>query len=116
MELAPFSIEVMEVQPGAIASNFGANASQHAEQLINESSPWWPLRDGIRARANASQETPTPAIEFAHGVLRAVQRKPRPRLLRLGNGSHSLPLMARLLPQGLLEKALMKRFGLSRKL
>jgi hypothetical protein len=45
-----------------------------------------------------------------------VQRKPRPRLLRLGNGSHSLPLMARLLPQGLLEKALMKRFGLSRKL
>ncbi|SDT92793.1 Short-chain dehydrogenase [Pseudomonas pohangensis] len=116
MELAPFSIEVMEVQPGAIASNFGANASQHAEQLINESSPWWPLRDGIRTRANVSQEKPTPAAEFARQLLRAVQRSPRKRLVRLGHGSHSLPLMARLLPQGLLEKALTKRFGLNRKL
>jgi NAD(P)-dependent dehydrogenase (short-subunit alcohol dehydrogenase family) len=116
MELAPFSIEVMEVQPGAIESNFGANASQHAEQLINESSPWWPLRDGIRARANVSQEKPTPAAEFAAGLMRAVQRSPRPRLLRLGNGCHSLPLLARWLPQGLLEKTLMKRFGLSQRL
>ena len=116
MELAPFSIEVMEVQPGAIASNFGANASQHAEQLISESSPWWPLREGIRARANLSQENPTPASEFAQSLLRAVQRSPRKRLVRLGNGSQSLPLMARLLPQGLLEKGLMKRFGMSSKL
>lgn len=116
MELAPFSIEVMEVQPGAIESNFGANASQHAEQLISESSPWWPLREGIRKRANVSQEKPTPASEFAAGVLRAVGRSPRPRLVRLGNGSHSLPLMARLLPQGLLEKVLVKRFGLDRQL
>lgn len=116
MELAPFSIEVMEVQPGAIASNFGANASQHAEQLISEASPWWPLREGIRTRANVSQEQPTPASDFAFSLLRAVQHSPRKRLLRLGNGSRSLPLLARLLPQGLLEKVLMKRFGLSGKL
>ena len=82
MELAPFGIGVMEVQPGAIESNFKT----------------------------------TPASEFAAGVLRAVGRSPRPRLLRLGNGSHSLPLMARLLPQGLLEKTLMQRFGLNRRL
>ena len=116
MELAPFSIEVMEVQPGAIASQFGANASQHAEQVISESSPWWPLREGVLARANFSQQNPTPASEFANNLLRAVQRSPRPRLLRLGNGSHKLPLMARLTPQGVLEKGLMKRFGLDRKL
>jgi hypothetical protein len=30
----------------------------------------------------------------------------------LGNGSRALPLMAGLLPKGLLEKGLMKRFGL----
>ncbi|MBF7729647.1 SDR family oxidoreductase [Pseudomonas sp. N040] len=116
MELAPFGIGLMEVQPGAIASNFGANASQQAEQLISERSPWWPLREGIRARANASQDKPTPAAEFAAELLRVVQRHPRRRLLRLGNGSHSLPLLARLLPQGLLEKGLMKRFGLSQRL
>ncbi|ROO31074.1 MULTISPECIES: SDR family oxidoreductase [unclassified Pseudomonas] len=116
MELAPFGIRVMEVQPGAIASSFARNAGHEAEQLINEQSPWWPLRDGIRARTKASQDKPTPAGEFAGGLLKAVQQ-PRPaRLLRLGNGSRTLPLMAGLLPKGLLEKVLMKRFGLGRTL
>jgi len=112
MELAPFSIEVMEVQPGAIASSFGAHASQQAEALIREDSPWWPLREGIRARANASQDNPTPASEFAAQLLAAVQRDKRPRLLRLGNGSRALPLLATLLPKALLQRVLSKRFGL----
>lgn len=116
MELAPFSIEVMEVQPGAIASSFGANASQQAEALIREDSPWWPLREGIRARANASQDNPTPALHFARQLLAAVQASKRPRLLRLGNGSRALPLMATLLPKALLERVLSKRFGLAQKL
>src|SRR5690606_26646729 len=112
MELAPFGIEVMEVQPGAIESSFGANASQSAEQLVNERSPWWPLREGIRARANASQEKPTPAAEFAAVLLDAVRKPQRPALLRIGNGSRSLPLLVRLLPGKLLERMLSKRFGL----
>lgn len=112
MELAPFGIRVMEVQPGAIASSFAKNAGHEAEQLISEQSPWWPLRDGIRARAKASQDNPTPAPEFAAALLKAVQQPKPPSLLRLGNGSRALPLMAGLLPKGLLEKGLMKRFGL----
>ena len=116
MELAPFAIEVMEVQPGAIASSFGANASQQAEQLIDEASPWWPIRDGIRARANASQDHPTPAEHFARQVLAAVQSKQRPGLLRIGNGSRALPLMAALIPKRLLQAVLKKRFGLNRSL
>jgi NAD(P)-dependent dehydrogenase (short-subunit alcohol dehydrogenase family) len=116
LELAPFAIEVMEVQPGAIASSFGANASREAEQLIDEGSPWWPIRDGIRARANASQDHPTPAKQFAHSLLHAVQSGKRPRLLRLGNGSRTLPLIAALVPKALLEWSLKKRFGLHRHL
>jgi short-subunit dehydrogenase len=116
LELSPFAIEVMEVQPGAIASSFGANASQEAEQLIDEASPWWPLREGIRARANASQDNPTPVSHFAGNLLAAVQRDKRPRLLRLGNGSRALPLMAALLPKSLLEAVLKKRFLLNRSL
>ena len=112
LELAPFAIELMEVQPGAIASSFGANASREAEQLIAEDSPWWPLREGIRARARASQDKPTPAEQFAHDLLAAVQRAKRPRLLRLGHGSRALPLLATLLPKGWLDAALKKRFGL----
>jgi hypothetical protein len=104
------------VQPGAIASSFGANASQQAEALIREDSPWWPLREGIRARANASQDNPTPALHFARQLLAAVQANKRPRLLRLGNGCRALPLMATLLPKALLERVLSKRFGLAQKL
>ncbi|QLG95112.1 SDR family oxidoreductase [Pseudomonas yamanorum] len=112
MELAPFGVRVMEVQPGAIDTSFAKNAGTQAELLINEQSPWWPLRDSIRARAKASQDRPTPASAFAADVLKAVQQRTPPHLLRSGNGSRALPWMAALLPKGLLEKGLMKRFGL----
>ncbi len=113
MELAPFGMRVMEVQPGAIDTQFAKNASQEAEQVIHESSAWWPLREGIRARANASQTHPTRASDFARDVLNAVQRPKPPRLLRSGNGSRVLPLLAHLLPKGLLERILSKRFKLN---
>lgn len=116
LELHPFGVRVMEVQPGAIQSSFGSNATQSAEQLISEQSPWWPLRNAIRARANASQKNPTPASEFARDLLKAAQRTNPPRLLRLGNGSRAMPLTARWLPKALLERNLRKRFGLNRSL
>lgn len=114
MELAPFGVRVMEVQPGAIASQFASNAGREAEQLIAEHSPWWPLREGIRARARASQDKPTPASEFAQGLLKAAQQPQPPALLRLGNGSRALPLLQAWLPQALLQRVLKKRFGLDR--
>ncbi|MBD2835981.1 SDR family oxidoreductase [Pseudomonas sp. JM0905a] len=113
LELAPFGIDLMEVQPGAIASSFGASATREAENLIAEGSPWWPVREGIRARARASQDNPTPAEDFARTLLAAVQRKPRPSLVRIGNGSRALPLLARWIPRSLLDRVLKKRFGLS---
>lgn len=113
MELAPFGIGVMEVQPGAINTSFAKNAGAQAELLISEKSPWWPLRDSIRARSQASQDKPTPASHFAAQVLHAAQQSTPPRLLRAGNGSRALPLMAALLPKGLLETVLKKRFGLN---
>ncbi|WP_339528843.1 SDR family oxidoreductase [Pseudomonas mucidolens] len=116
MELAPFGMRVMEVQPGAIDTHFAKNAGTQAELLINPQSPWWPMRESIRARSQASQDKPTPAVVFAAEVLKAVQQPSPPRLLRSGNGSRALPLMAALLPKGLLEKVLMKRFGLNKAL
>ncbi|WP_456024947.1 SDR family oxidoreductase [Pseudomonas capeferrum] len=113
MELAPFGVRVMEVQPGAIDTHFAKNAGAQAELLINEKSPWWPLREGIRARSQASQNNPTSAEQFATQVLKAVQQSKPPRLLRAGNGCRALPLMAALVPKALLEKVLKKRFGLS---
>jgi NAD(P)-dependent dehydrogenase (short-subunit alcohol dehydrogenase family) len=116
LELAPFGIQVMEVQPGAIASQFASNAQRQAEQMLAADSAWWPLREHVQARARASQDKPTSAAEFAQGVLAAVGKSPVPAVVRLGNGSTALPLMARLLPRRLLDWALRKRFGLLRPL
>ncbi|WP_070336437.1 SDR family oxidoreductase [Pseudomonas aeruginosa] len=116
LELAPFGVEVLEVQPGAIASNFGASASREMDSVVDERSPWWPLRRQIQALAAASQDNPTPAEDFARQLLAAVQRRPRPPLVRIGNGSRALPALARWLPRGLLERLLKKRFGLDTRL
>ncbi|MBK4999119.1 SDR family oxidoreductase [Pseudomonas sp. S31] len=116
LELAPFGIQVMEVQPGAIASQFASNAQREAAQVLTPSSPWWPVREQVAARARASQDKPTPAAVFAQGVLAATRKSPAPALVRLGNGSTALPLLARLLPQRLLDAVLRKRFGLLRPL
>ena len=116
MELAPLGVRVMEVQPGAIDTSFAKNASAQAEQLIGQQSAWWPVRDGIRARAKASQDNPTAVTAFADAVLKAVQKTRPPMLLRYGNGSRAMPLLAALVPSGLLQKILMKRFGLDKEL
>ncbi|MBG4274680.1 SDR family oxidoreductase [Pseudomonas aeruginosa] len=116
LELAPFAVEVLEVQPGAIASNFGASASRELDSVVDERSPWWPLRRQIQARAKASQDNPTSAEDFARQLLAAVQRRPRPPLVRIGNGSRALPALARWLPRRLLVRLLKKRFGLDTRL
>jgi short-subunit dehydrogenase len=116
MELAPFAIDVMEVQPGAIASRFGNTASQQASELLREDSPWWPLREAVQARANASQQDATPTEAFARQLLAAIQRKNRPLRVRIGNGSRALPLLAALLPKRLLMRVLQRRFALNKRL
>ena len=58
----------------------------------------------------------TPASEFARDLLAAVQKRRRPHLLRLGNGSRALPLLAALVPKAWLQAGLKKRFGLNRSL
>ncbi len=114
MELAPFGIRVMEVQPGAIDTQFASNASREAEAVIAEDSPWWPLQAQIRARAKASQDRPTPAADFARQLLAAVHKPVPPRLVRIGNGCRALPFLERWMPKAIVEGLLKRKFGLNR--
>lgn len=115
MELAPLGVRVLEVQPGAIDTRFADNAADHAQLSVSKDSPWWPWREGIKARSRASQDRPTPVTEFARRVLTAAQKPKPPALIRVGNGSRALPLLVALLPRALLDKVLMRRFGLDRR-
>ena len=62
MELAPFGIHVVSIQPGGVRSSFG----EHAEAAIRlpENSLYKPVEGGVRARAQAGQHGATPADVF----------------------------------------------------
>jgi len=111
MELAPFGIDVITVQPGAIESKFGDNSLMNVLKRITKESLYAPLKDGIKARATASQDNPTPAAEFAESLVEQLLNKPKP-VIRIGNGSFGLPLLKRWLPATILDKILSKKFDL----
>ena len=111
MELAPFGIDVVTVQPGGIKSNLSGNADKGLERF--RKTPYGPIQDFIVARANASQENATPAEIFAKELVDKLERKKTPRFIRLGKDSTLLPFIARF-PRSLIDALLSKKFGLDR--
>jgi len=110
MELLPFGIHVVAIQPGGVRSSFG----QHAEASIRlpENSLYQVVASGIRARAQASQPGAMPADVFAGPVVESLLHSPPPRVIRRGTNSVRLPLLARLLPAAMFDAKLSKIFGL----
>ncbi|MEQ3634393.1 SDR family oxidoreductase [Thalassolituus sp.] len=113
MELAPFKIRVITVQPGAIQSSFGENSLSSVSGLIAEDSLYEPVKADIEARAMASQQHPTTAADFCATLLSILKDNPG-AVVRIGNGSMALPLMRRLLPISWLDAILSKKFGLNK--
>ncbi len=113
MELAPFGIQVVTVQPGAIQSNFGQAAEQGLAGVLSAESWYAPLEAKIRARAVLSQAQATPADEFAERLVAAVMRPQPPMTIRLGKKSGWLPSLKQWLPPRLMEFLLKRQFGLT---
>ena len=114
MEVTPFGIDVVTVQPGAIRSEFGATASRGVEDAGHAGSAYAPVADAIAARANASQQHSTAAEDFARRLADAVLSARPPALLRIGNGSHLLPILGRWMPRAWRDRLLSRRFHLHR--
>lgn len=114
MELAPFGIRVITVQPGGIRSQFGATASQGVAQRSDRLSLYAPVADAIAARANASQHDATPAEDFARQMVDAVLKPDPAPVVRIGHGSLLLPFLRRWLPLSRLDRILARRFRLDR--
>jgi NAD(P)-dependent dehydrogenase (short-subunit alcohol dehydrogenase family) len=110
MELAPFGIHVVSIQPGGVRSSFG----EHAEAAVRlpENSLYKPVEGGIRARAQAGQQGAMPADVFVVPVVDALLRSSPPRVIRAGTNSVRLPLLKRLLPAAMFDAKLSKLFGL----
>ena len=115
LELAPFDIGVLTVQPGAIASEFGTNAS--ASITLAEDSWFKPWEKAVQARAAASQNAKsTPAREFAKELMGYIRNPLRPETALIGSGARNMVRLKRWLPASILDSRLRKRFRLDRRL
>ncbi|SDR73430.1 Short-chain dehydrogenase [Halopseudomonas xinjiangensis] len=113
LELAPFGINVMTVKPGAIASDFGNNAT--AAITMSESSWFKPWEKAVQARAKASQRaTSTSAMDFSKELVRYIKNPLRPEEVLIGTSSRSMVALKRWLPTSVLDARLRKRFGLNK--
>lgn len=112
MELAPFNIHVMTVQPGAVQSDFGKNAHHSLVGRHHRQSSYSPIEDAISARANASQDAPTPTDEFCNALIETMEKSPGTKVFRYGYGSSALPFIARWVPVPLRDWVLRRKFHL----
>lgn len=112
MELAPLGVRVLTVQPGAIDTGFASRAKLEAEQLLKPDSLWWPMREGVMLRANASQNQPTSAESFAKSLMLQLNKANCSGVVGIGHGAVSLPLLALLVPKKWLGKILSRKFKL----
>lgn len=111
MELAPFGVKVITVQPGGIKSNLSINADKDLERF--KKTPYGPVQNFIVARAHASQEKATPAKEFAKRLVDKLVRENTPTLIRLGKDSKLMPFIAKF-PGAITDSLLSKKFGLDK--
>lgn len=111
MELAPFGIQVITVQPGGIKSNLAGNADKKLERF--KKTPYGPIQDFIITRAHMSQEKATPAEDFAKKLVDKLVREKIPDFIRLGKGSTLLPLVAKL-PRAFTDALLSRKLGLDK--
>ena len=113
MELQPFGIEVMIIQPGSIKSNFGEASMKRASSNFSKNSWYKSLENSILKRANGSQIVSTPTSVFANKIVHIVKSMNIPPYLLIGKKSFSLVMLKKLLPTKLYDSILRKKFGLN---
>ncbi len=111
MELKPFGIKVVTVQPGAITSKFGDNAEKELQNILRPDSVYSAFKDAIIERAKASQEKSTPAEKFVKQVVKKLLRENPPPVIRAGKLSKLVPFLKKYLPEKILDSILMAKFG-----
>jgi len=94
MEVKPFGIDVVVVQPGGVKSSIADSASRDLERFRSDTSRYHRAYEGIRKRAYASQDNPMPAEDFARELVAQALEEQAPRVIRLGTGADYLPRLA----------------------
>ncbi|QJY46064.1 SDR family NAD(P)-dependent oxidoreductase [Pseudonocardia broussonetiae] len=115
MELAPFGISVIRVEPNQIRTNFGDTAATAMTARIAEDSRYLPVQDAMTARAQGSQkEGSMPAPEFAAKVADGVLATSPALRLRVGRELWPYTIFKPFLPSHRIDRILSKRYDLDR--
>jgi len=112
MELAPFGIEVVVVQPGGVQSSFGASAAKALERYQQDDSLYKKGSEGMQMRARMGQTDATPVEEFCQKMAEVICKKEVPSVFRYGHGSKLMPFLKSTLPTKTLDGLLSRKFKL----
>lgn len=112
LELAPFGIKVVTVQPGGIASRFSANAEAQLKETTRSLNYYAASMEAIVRRTRISQESAMPLSQFAEKLTALLLQDKIPPLIRLGTHSVLLPFLQKWIPIGKRDAILMRKFKL----
>ena len=112
VELVPFGIAVIMIQPGSVTSNIGETGTSNA--ALPADSLFAPISESIRNRAQISQQGAMPTRDFARQVVTALLADPAPVVVRGGTHSFRVPFLKRWLPTRMVDRKLSKMFALDR--
>jgi NADP-dependent 3-hydroxy acid dehydrogenase YdfG len=112
MEVHPFGIDVVVVQPGGVTSSISDSGARGLERYRSAASRYREVYAGIEKRAYASQQNAMPAEDFARELVPQMLATPAPRVIRLGAGMDVLPQLAEM-PGEQRDAMLSANFGLS---
>ena len=111
LELAPFGIHAVCVQPGAVTSRIGETGTE--KLAMPADSIYAPIARNVKARAMASQKGAMDSADFARDVVGELLRDPPPAVIRRAPHSFRLPFLKRWLPVRVLDDKLRRTFGLN---
>src|ERR1051325_6590201 len=111
MEVRPFGIDVIVVQPGGVKSSIADSGARGLERYRSERSRYHRVYAGIEKRAYASQNDPMPAEDFARELVAQAFTTPAPRVIRLGTGADRWARLAEM-PGEQRDAMLSSNFGL----
>lgn len=113
LEVAPFGVDVITVQPAAVRSEIEDRSAEGLEAFSSETSRYHRFYAGLRKRLERPKQNPVSAEDYARSLAAAILSNRRPRVVRGGRGSAMYQSAARL-PPAVRDFFLRQEFGLTR--
>lgn len=113
VELSPFNVRVVTVQPGGITSELGNTAHKGISRPDDTPSFYSAVASAIEERALASQKNATPVADFAEQLMAELLKENPSPVIRLGKQSFLLPFIRYALPTRFRDSILTRKFKLN---